>query len=50
MDQKDTNVKVPLISKIAYGMGDVGCNFSWMFVGNFLMISIQTFLGLVWEP
>ena len=33
----DTNVKVPLISKIAYGMGDVGCNFSWMFVGNFLM-------------
>ena len=36
--QQDTNIKVPLISKIAYGMGDVGCNFSWMFVGNFLMI------------
>ena len=35
----DTNIKVPLISKIAYGMGDVGCNFSWMFVGNFLMIN-----------
>ncbi len=34
----DTDVKVSLISKIAYGMGDVGCNFSWMFVGNFLMI------------
>ena len=34
--QQDTNIKVPLISKIAYGMGDVGCNFSWMFVGNFL--------------
>lgn len=32
------NNKVSLISKIAYGMGDVGCNFSWMFVGNFLMI------------
>ena len=31
----DTDVKVSLISKIAYGMGDVGCNFSWMFVGNF---------------
>lgn len=31
--------KVPFISKLAYGMGDVGCNFSWMFVGNFLMIS-----------
>ena len=28
----ETDVKVPLISKIAYGMGDVGCNFSWMFV------------------
>ena len=27
--------KVPLISKIAYGFGDVGCNFSWMFVSNF---------------
>ena len=36
--QQDTNIKVPLISKIAYGMGDVGCNFSWMFVGNFLMM------------
>lgn len=31
----DEKGKVPLISKIAYGMGDVGCNFSWMFVGNF---------------
>ena len=30
--------KISLISKFAYGMGDVGCNFSWMFVGNFLMI------------
>ena len=35
MEQKNTDVRVPLISKIAYGMGDVGCNFSWMFVGNF---------------
>ena len=40
--QQDTNIKVPLISKIAYGMGDVGCNFSWMFVGNFLMIFFFT--------
>lgn len=39
--QQDTNIKVPLISKIAYGMGDVGCNFSWMFVGNFLMIFLH---------
>lgn len=34
----ETNIKVPLISKIAYGFGDIGCNFSWMFVSNFLMI------------
>lgn len=34
--------RVPFISKIAYGMGDVGCNFSWMFVSNFLMISTPT--------
>ena len=35
---QETNIKVPFISKLAYGFGDVGCNFSWMFVGNFLMI------------
>lgn len=28
MEQKNTDIKVPLISKIAYGMGDVGCNLS----------------------
>lgn len=38
MKDNDTNIKIPFISKFAYGMGDVGCNFSWMFVGNFLMI------------
>lgn len=38
MEKMTTDIKIPLISKIAYGMGDVGCNFSWMFVGNFLMI------------
>lgn len=42
----DTNIKVPLISKIAYGMGDVGCNFSWMFVGNFLMIFYTDVFGI----
>ena len=46
MEQKETNVKVPLISKIAYGMGDVGCNFSWMFVGNFLMIFYTDVFGI----
>lgn len=38
MENMNTDIKISLISKIAYGMGDVGCNFSWMFVGNFLMI------------
>ena len=46
MENKKTNVKVPLISKIAYGMGDVGCNFSWMFVGNFLMIFYTDVFGI----
>ena len=36
--ENNSQGKVPFISKLAYGMGDVGCNFSWMFVGNFLMI------------
>ena len=31
MGSESKNGKVPLISKIAYGFGDVGCNFSWMF-------------------
>lgn len=44
--QQDTNIKVPLISKIAYGLGDVGCNFSWMFVGNFLMIFYTDVCGI----
>ena len=38
MGNESNSGKVPLISKIAYGFGDVGCNFSWMFVSNFLMI------------
>ncbi|WMJ80534.1 MFS transporter [Clostridium sp. MB40-C1] len=46
MQSKQTNIKVPLISKIAYGMGDVGCNFSWMFVGNFLMIFYTDVFGI----
>ena len=46
MEKGATNVKVPLISKIAYGMGDVGCNFSWMFVGNFLMIFYTDVFGI----
>lgn len=46
MEQSKTDIKVPLISKIAYGMGDVGCNFSWMFVGNFLMIFYTDVFGI----
>lgn len=38
--------RVPFISKLAYGMGDVGCNFSWMFVGNFLMIFYTDVFGI----
>lgn len=46
MEKNETNVKVPLLSKFAYGMGDVGCNFSWMFVGNFLMIFYTDVFGI----
>lgn len=43
---ENKNGKVPLISKIAYGFGDVGCNFSWMFVSNFLMIFYTDVFGI----
>ncbi len=46
MKNSETNIKIPLISKFAYGMGDVGCNFSWMFVGNFLMIFYTDVFGI----
>lgn len=38
--------KLPFISKLAYGMGDVGCNFSWSFVGSFLMIFYTDVFGI----
>ena len=46
MGSESKNKKVPLISKIAYGFGDVGCNFSWMFVSNFLMIFYTDVFGI----
>lgn len=46
MGNRDAGGKVPLISKIAYGFGDVGCNFSWMFVSNFLMIFYTDVFGI----
>lgn len=38
MDNENKMGKLPFINKFAYGLGDVGCNFSWMFVSNFIMI------------
>ena len=46
MTNQNKQGRVPLISKVAYGMGDVGCNFSWMFVGNFLMIFYTDVFGI----
>lgn len=46
MDSRNSQGKVSLISKIAYGFGDVGCNFSWMFVSNFLMIFYTDVFGI----
>lgn len=45
---KDYSVqsKVPFISKLAYGMGDIGCNFSRMFVSNFIMIFYTDIFGI----
>ena len=46
MTGKSKQQRVPFVSKLAYGMGDVGCNFSWMFVGNFLMIFYTDVFGI----
>ena len=46
MSNTNANGKLPFLSKFAYGMGDVGCNFSWMFVGNFLMIFYTDAFGI----
>lgn len=46
MIDKTSIEKIPFISKVAYGMGDVGNNFSWMFVGNFLMIFYTDVFGI----
>lgn len=46
LKSKTSEEKVPFVSKLAYGMGDVGCNFSWMFVGNFLMIFYTDVFGI----
>ncbi|MGN0833173.1 MAG: MFS transporter [Kiritimatiellia bacterium] len=38
--------RLSLRSVLAYGFGDVGCNFSWMFVGNFLMFFYTDVFGI----
>ena len=50
MGSENRSGKVPLISKIAYGFGDVGCNFSWMFVSKFFNdFFIPMYLESVWQ-
>ena len=46
MERKNENAKVPLISKIAFGFGEVGCNFSWMCVSNFHVIFYTDVVGI----
>jgi glucuronide carrier protein/probable glucitol transport protein GutA len=43
---KKVDKKPSLTSIIAYGLGDGGNNFSWMFVGNFLMIFYTDVFGI----
>ena len=43
---KRENSTPSLTSIIAYGLGDGGNNFSWMFVGNFLMIFYTDVFGI----
>ena len=42
----ERNGKLSWKSVLAYGFGDVGCNFSWMFVGNFLMFFYTDVFGI----
>ena len=46
LNLNNTKGKVPFISKLAYGFGDVGCNFSWSFVVLFLMIFYTDVFGI----
>ena len=46
LNSNNTKGKVPFISKLAYGFGDVGCNFSWSFVVSFLMIFYTDVFGI----
>ena len=49
MSQERTNTavqKVPFMEKIAYGLGDAGCNFIWTIVGMFLTIYYTDKVGI----
>ena len=46
LNLNNTKGKVPFISKLAYGFGDVGCNFSWSFAVSFLMIFYTDVFGI----
>lgn len=46
LNPNTTKGKVPFISKLAYGFGDVGCNFSWSFVVSFLTIFYTDVFGI----
>ena len=46
LNLNNTKGKVSFISKLAYGFGDVGCNFSWSFVVSFLMIFYTDVFGI----
>lgn len=43
---KEENRKLSFKSILAYGLGDGGNNFSWMFVGNFLMFFYSDVFGI----
>lgn len=45
----DTNIKIPFWKAACFGLGDFGNNFVWTFVGSYLMISIQMYLGSQWR-
>ena len=46
MNTTSSKGKVSFLSKLAYGFGDVGCNFSWSFVVSFLMIFYTDVFGV----
>jgi GPH family glycoside/pentoside/hexuronide:cation symporter len=47
MSSKDTKSNiVPFKEKVAYGLGDAGCNFVWTTVGSFLTLYYTDSVGI----